>query len=164
MNKVDKMSDRQYLFGMIFIVANRVDTMLEREFKRFGITTKQWFLSVIIDNLFDIPPTMKEAAKEMGSSHQNVKQVALKLEQKGLLILEKDKRDARVTRLKLSESNYDLWDKLRGEGTAFTQALFKNIEKDELEVARRVMQKLQLNINEMDTKSDEVEDTIETKL
>ena len=164
MSKVDKMSDRQYLFGVIFIVANRVDTMLEREFKRFGITTKQWFLSIIIENLFDMPPTMKEVAKEMGSSHQNVKQVALKLEQKGLLSLQKDKRDARVTRLKLSESSYDLWDKLRGEGTAFTEALFKNIEKEELEVARRVMQKLQLNINEMDTKSDEVEDTIETKL
>ncbi len=154
MSKVEKMSDRKYLFGVIFIVANRVDTMLEREFKRFGITTKQWFLSVIIENLFDTPPTMKEVAKEMGSSHQNVKQVALKLEQKGLLILQKDKRDARVTRLKLSESSNDFWTKLRGEGTSFTQALFKGIEKDELEVARRVMQKMQLNINEMDNKSE----------
>ena len=157
MSKVEKMSDRQYLFGVIFIVANRVDTMLEREFKRFGITTKQWFLSVIIENLFDKPPTMKEVAKEMGSSHQNVKQVALKLEQKGLLILQKDKRDARVTRLKLSDSSNDFWTKLRGEGSVFTQALFKNIEKDELEVARRVMQKLQLNINDMDNKSEEDE-------
>ena len=155
MNKVEKMSDRQYLFGVIFIIANRVDTMLEREFKRFGITTKQWFLSVIIENLFDKPPTIKEVAKEMGSSHQNVKQVALKLEQKGLLILQKDKKDARVTRLKLSENSYDFWTKLRGESTEFTQALFKNIEKDELEVARRVMQKMQLNINEMVANKDE---------
>jgi len=155
MSKVEKMSDRQYLFGVIFIVANRVDTMLEREFKRFGITTKQWFLSVIIENLFDKPPTMKEVAKEMGSSHQNVKQVALKLEQKGLLILQKDKRDARVTRLKLSDSSNDFWTKLRGEGSLFTQTLFKNIEKDELEVARRVMQKMLLNINEMDNKSED---------
>jgi len=155
MSKVDKMSDRKYLFGVIFIVANRVDTMLEREFKQFGITTKQWFLSVIIDKLFDKPPTMKEVAKEMGSSHQNVKQVALKLEQKGLLILQKDKKDARVTRLKLSENSYDFWTKISGEGTSFTQALFKNIEEDELKVARRVMQKMQLNINEMDNKSEE---------
>lgn len=154
MRKVEKMSDRQYLFGMIFIVANRVDTMLEREFKRFGITTKQWFLSAIIENLFDRQPTMKEVAKEMGSSHQNVKQVALKLEQKGLLILQKDKKDARVTRLKLSEDSYDFWTKIRVEGTSFTQALFKDIKKDELEVARRVMQKMQLNINEMDNKSE----------
>ena len=155
MNKVEKMSDRKYLFGVIFIVANRVDTMLEREFRRFGITTKQWFLSVIIEKLFDKPPTIKEVAKEMGSSHQNVKQVALKLEQKGLFILEKDKRDARVTRLKLTENSYDFWEKVRDEGTSFTEALFKDIEKDELEVARRVMQKMQLNINEMDNKSDE---------
>lgn len=155
MNKVEKMSDRQYLFGVIFIVANRVDTMLEREFRRFGITTKQWFLSVIIEKLFDEPPTMKEVAREMGSSHQNVKQVALKLEQKGLLILQKDKKDARVTRLKLSENSYDFWTKIRGEGTSFTQALFKGIEEDELKVARRVMQKMQLNINEMDSKSEE---------
>jgi len=156
MSKVEKMSDSKYLFGVIFIVANRVDTMLEREFKRFGITTKQWFLSAMIENLFDKPPTMKEVAREMGSSHQNVKQVALKLEQKGLLILQKDKKDARVTRLKLSESSNDFWAKLRGESTSFTQALFKNIEKDELEVARRVMQKMQQNINDMDNKSEGV--------
>lgn len=154
MSKVEKLSDRQYLFGMIFIVSNRVDTMLEREFRRFDITTKQWFLSVILDNLFDNPPTMKEAAKEMGSSHQNVKQVALKLEQKGLLSLQKDKRDARVTRLKLTENSYNFWEKVRKEGITFTQSLFKNIDKDELEVARIVMQKMQSNINEMDNKSD----------
>ena len=156
MSKVEKMSDRKYLFGVIFIIANRVDTMLQREFNQFDITTKQWFLSVIIDNMFDKPPTMKEVAKEMGSSHQNVKQVALKLEQKGLLSLQKDKRDARVTRLKLTESSYDFWKKLSEEGTTFTQALFKNIDKDELEVARRVMQKMQQNINDMDNKSEGV--------
>lgn len=156
MTKVEMMSDRQYLFGVIFIVSNRVDTMLEREFKRFDITTKQWFLSVIVDNLFDNPPTIKEVAKEMGSSHQNVKQVALKLEQKGLLILEKDKKDGRVTRLKLTEDSYDFWKKIRGEGTTFTQALFKDIDKDDLEVARKVMQKMQLNINEMDNKNEEI--------
>lgn len=97
---------------------------------------------------------MKEAAKEMGSSHQNVKQVALKLEQKGLLSLQKDKRDARVTRLKLTENSYNFWEKVRKEGITFTQSLFKNIDKDELEVARIVMQKMQSNINEMDNKSD----------
>ena len=156
MNKIEIMNDQKYLFGALFIVANRMDTMLQREFNRFDITTKQWFLSVIIEKLFDKPPTMKEVAKEMGSSHQNVKQVALKLEQKGLLILEKDKRDARVTRLKLTENSYNFWNKIRGEGTAFTQALFKDIDKEELEVARRVMQKMIININEMDNKGEEV--------
>ena len=157
MSKLEMMGDQQYLFGAIFIVANRMDTLLQREFNRFDITTKQWFLSVIIDNLFNKPPTIKEVAKEMGSSHQNVKQVALKLVQKGLLILEKDKVDARTTRLKLTENSYVFWKTIKEEGTAFTQTLFKDIDHDELAVARRVMQKIQLNINEIDKKRERVE-------
>jgi len=157
MSKIEMMGDQQYLFGAVFIVANRIDTLLQREFNRFDITTKQWFLSATIDNLFDKPPTMNEVAREMGSSHQNVKQVALKLVEKGLLILEKDKVDARVTRLKLTENSYDFWETIRGEGTSFTQTLFRDIEQDELVVARRVMQKLQLNINEMDQKKERVD-------
>jgi len=152
MTKFKKINDKKYLYGSIFILSNRIDTLLQREFNRFDITTKQWFLSVIIDNLFDKPPTMKEAAKEMGSSHQNVKQVALKLEQKGLLILEKDKRDARATRLKLTDDSYEFWEKIRVEGTTFTQTLFKDIDKEELTVTRSVIQKMLLNINEMDNK------------
>lgn len=150
MNKLEIMADRQYLFGAIFVAANRMDTLMEREFKKFDITTKQWFLSIVIDNLFDKPPTIKEAAREMGSSHQNVKQVALKLEQKGLLVLEKDARDSRVIRLKLTEHSLDLWKGVREEGNAFTEALFKDISEEEKGTARRVMEKLLSNIAEMD--------------
>jgi DNA-binding MarR family transcriptional regulator len=157
MSKLEIMSDRKYLFGSIFIVSNRIDTLLQREFNRFDITTKQWFLSVIIDNLFDNPPTMKEVATEMGSSHQNVKQVALKLEQKGLLVLEKDKKDARTTRLKLTENSYDFWKMIKEEGAVFTETLFKDIDKDELAIARRVIQKMLLTINDMDNKGEGVE-------
>jgi MarR family transcriptional regulator for hemolysin len=156
MDKLEIMDDMQYLFGTIFVVSNRIDALLEREFNKFDITTKQWFLSIIIDNLFDSPPTIKEVAREMGSSHQNVKQIALKLEQKGLLILEKDREDARVTRLKLTENGHDFWIKIRGEGVKFNQTLFNNIDKDDLAVTRRVMKNMLLNINEIDQKNERV--------
>lgn len=151
------MEDHKYLFGAILVVANRMDTLLEREFNQFNITTKQWFLSIVIDNLFDTPPTIKEVAKEMGSSHQNVKQVALKLEKKGLLILEKDKRDSRATILRLTENSYNFWQNIRDEGTAFTKSLFKNIDKDDLVIARKVIKNMLLNINEIDNKNESSE-------
>lgn len=154
MNKFELMNDQQFLFGATFVIANRIDTLLEREFKKFDITTKQWFLSIVIDNLFDQPPTIKEVAEEMGSSHQNVKQIALKLEQKGLLILEKDKYDARVIRLRLTEYSLDFWGKLKEEGLVFSHALFKDINKTDLETARRVMLKMLSNITEIDKKSE----------
>ncbi len=150
MSKLEGMTNQQYIFGALFVVANRVDTLLEREFKKFDITTKQWFLSVVIDNLFDCPPTIKDAAREMGSSHQNVKQVALKLEQKGLLVLEKDEKDSRAIRLRLAENSVDFWKSLRAESADFMGALFKNISDEEKVAARSFLKKMLSNIAEMD--------------
>ncbi|MDT8717725.1 MarR family transcriptional regulator [Clostridium sp. 19966] len=152
MKKAELLKNKKYIFGALFIASNRIDTLMEREFAKFDITTKQWFLSIILDNLFDKPPTIKELAKQMGSSHQNVKQIALKLEQKGLLSLEKDSEDARATRLKLTENAYEFWDNIRKEGNSFTKELFKDIAKEDLAAARRVMEKLLSNIDEMDNK------------
>lgn len=149
------MEDKQYIFGAILTIANRMDTLLERELKEFGITTKQWFLSMIIDYLFEKPPTMKEVAKEIGSSHQNVKQVALKLQEKGLLTLEKDKKDARVTRLKMTEQSYKFWEKTQPRAVEFTENVFKDIEKEDLARASVVLEKMLLNLTEMKNRNEE---------
>lgn len=150
MNKLDSMPDLQYLFGSLFVATNQIDTIMERGLKKFDVTTKQWFLSIIINNLFHEPPSIKEVAKEMGSSHQNVKQIALKMAQKGLLELEKDTQDARVTHLKLTKQSVELWNKVRKEGQIFTETLFQDIDHEELRVVRSVMQKMLANISEMD--------------
>jgi DNA-binding MarR family transcriptional regulator len=146
LKKIDAMPDQQFLFGFIFVAANRIDALLQRELKRFDVTTKQWFLCLIIDNLFDEPPTIKEAAREMGSSHQNVKQIALKLEEKGLLVLEKDQNDARATRLKLTKRSLDFWGELRKEGIEFTQDLFNGVNEKDLHAARRAMRQVMANL------------------
>ena len=150
MSKLDTMKDQRFVFGSVLIIANRMDTLLERELKEFDVTAKQWLLTAVLDNSFDNPPTIKEVAREMGSSHQNVKQVALKLEQKGLLAFEKDKKDARVTRLKLTDQIYEFSQLTQSKATIFTQALFKGIEKEDMSKARAVLQKMLSNLNEMD--------------
>ena len=150
MSKLDSMKDSKFVFGSVLIVANRMDTLLERELKEYDVTAKQWFLTIVVDNSFDKPPTIKEVAREMGSSHQNVKQVALKLEQKGLLSLEKDTRDARVTRLRLTDESYKFWGTTQLKASIFTQALFDGIEEDEMSKARGVLQKMMENLSAMD--------------
>lgn len=150
MSKLDSMKDRKFVFGSVLIVANRMDTLLERELKEYDVTAKQWFLTIVVDNSFDKPPTIKEAAREMGTSHQNVKQVALKLEQKGLLTLEKDKKDARVTRIRLADKSYKLGEITQSKAATFTEALFKGIDEDEMSKARAVLQKMMANLSKMD--------------
>lgn len=138
------------MFGAVLIVANRMDTLLERELKEYDVTAKQWFMTVVIDNSFDKAPTIKEVAREMGSSHQNVKQVALKLEQRGLLVLEKDKKDARVTRLKLTEESYKFSQLIQGKAAIFTQELFDGIEDEDMSKARITLQRMMSNLIKMD--------------
>ncbi len=152
MNRKKKnfISDEPMIFALLLIISNKMNTLLEREFKEFNVTTKQWFLFDTINSLFDSPPTMKELASEMGSSHQNIKQVALKLQQKGLLKLEKDKKDARVTRLRLTEQSYDFWEKTDPKGTGFREKMFKEINKKDIARTRVLLEKMLLNLSEIE--------------
>jgi len=148
--KKDSIPDEPMIFALLLIISNKMNTLLDREFKEFDVTTKQWFLSETIKSLFDTPPTMKELASEMGSSHQNIKQVALKLEQKGLLKLEKDKKDARVTRLRLTERSYDFWKKTDPKGSVFRESMFKEMNKKDIATTRALLGKMLLNLTEIE--------------
>jgi len=124
-----------------------MNTLLERELKEFDVTTKQWFLSETINSVFDHPPTLKEAASAMGSSHQNVKQVAMKLQQKGLLSLEKDKNDARATRVCLTEKSGSFWKKTDPKGGSFREKMFKELGDENISLVRQSLEKILSNLN-----------------
>lgn len=156
MNKLDFMKDQKFVFGSIHIVANKKETLLERELKEFGITFKQWFLIVVILNSFDSPPTLNETARAMGSSHQNVKKIASILEEKGYTVLEKDKRDSRVKRIRLTEESYKLSEATQAKSATFTSTLFAGIDADEMAKARIVLQTMMSNLAKME--QNELED------
>jgi MarR family transcriptional regulator, transcriptional regulator for hemolysin len=150
MSKLDLMKDQKFVFGSIHIVSNKKETLLERELKPFGITFKQWFLMVVIQNSFDRPPTLNETAKAMGSSHQNVKKIASILEEKGYVAFEKDKKDSRAKRIRLTEASYKLSEIIQVQATTFTSALFAGINEDEMAKARFVLQIMMSNLAKMD--------------
>lgn len=150
MNKLDQIPNQQFIFGSLFVLANRVDTLLDRALQKFNVSSKQWFLSICVASLFDHDPSLKELAKESGSSHQNVKQVALKLQDKNLLELYKDPKDARTTRVKLSEYSNEFWKLSDQDSNEFMNQLFKDISNDELESVRKVFTKLNNNLSEME--------------
>ncbi|WP_373483669.1 MarR family winged helix-turn-helix transcriptional regulator [Acetobacterium sp.] len=153
MDNVDSMPDHKFIFGGVQIVANQMDTMLERELKEHNLTTKQWLLTIVVANTFDHDPTIKEVAKGMGSSHQNVKQVALKLEQKGFVVMAKDAKDARITRIKLTDA-VDIFGKESQEKSViFTEKLFAGISAEEMAMTRSALEKMLTNLEKMDQES-----------
>lgn len=153
MNIMNSMPDDKFIFGGIQVVANQMDTMLERELKEYNLTTKQWLLTIIVANTFDHNPTIKEVAKGMGSSHQNVKQVALKLQQKGFVVMEKDPHDGRITRIKLTDAVAAFGKKSQEKSVIFTEKLFAGLTAEEMAVTRSALAKLLINLEKMDQES-----------
>ncbi|OFV70985.1 MarR family winged helix-turn-helix transcriptional regulator [Acetobacterium wieringae] len=153
MDNMDSMPDQKFIFGGVQVVANQMDTLLERELKEYNLTTKQWLLTIVVQNIFDHDPTLKEVAKSMGSSHQNVKQVALKLEQKGFVVMEKDPHDARITRIKLTDAVDSFGTESQQKSEIFTEKLFDGISDEELAMTRTVIEKLLANLEKMDQES-----------
>jgi len=151
----DKSGNKEYIFGTLMVITNRMDKLVERKLAPFDMTSKQWLLSAFTEKAFKSPPTIKEAAQLMGSSHQNVKQVALKLENKGFMELLRDKKDHRVTRLKLTEKSMKFWNEMDSTCSDFAEDVFQGMQEEELAILRNGIEKILGNISKMERETDE---------
>ena len=97
MNKVEfgQMPPQPFLLGLLSAFDNRFQAAADRYFKE--ITWKQFF-AIICINLCKEAPTLNDLSEVMGSSHQNVKQILLKLESKGFVSMMTDEKDKRKQR------------------------------------------------------------------
>jgi MarR family transcriptional regulator for hemolysin len=129
MNTIDK---QKIIFGRLFLLANKTRIIGDRVLSG-EMTIRQWLLTAAIAQLKDNPPTMGEAARLMGSSHQNVKQLAAKLQERGFLMLEKHGEDFRETRLKLTEKNYCFWEKSQAVIRELLTEIFHDFSEEELD-------------------------------
>ena len=71
-----------FLLGLLTAFDNRFQASADRTMGE--ISWKQFF-AVICTDLCREPPTLKELAEIMGCSHQNAKQILLKLHKKGFV-------------------------------------------------------------------------------
>lgn len=110
-----------------------------------SISWKQVFMLSCI-GLFDQQPTIRELAEFIGCSHQNTKQLLLKLENSGFVVLAQDKEDKRKIRISLTEKARQLQNKnseLRGK---YMTRLFQGISEQEITNAIALLQRLNRNL------------------
>jgi MarR family transcriptional regulator, transcriptional regulator for hemolysin len=148
-SKLDALPDDSFVFGSLFMIANQLQTVMDREFQPFDMTSKQWFMSIIISTLFDSPPTLGEVALAMGSTHQNVKQVALKLQSKGFLEIRADEQDGRAVRLVLTQKSRDFWASMNERSEHFRGGTFNGLTADEKAALRSALAKILVNTDEL---------------
>lgn len=142
--------ERKYIiFALYFMISNRLQTIGDAFFEE--VSTKQWFVLLVLSNILnDHAPTLNELSEVVGSSHQNVKQLALKLEQKGYVELKKDEKDARRLRIILTPKSYEFQKIYEGKSEDFMNELFRDIDNEDMEATLRVLLTLKEHLEGME--------------
>jgi DNA-binding MarR family transcriptional regulator len=133
---------RKYIFGTMISLSNRLQVIGDRCLSGDEITIKQWFLTLAVAQFGSNPPTLGDVSQIMSSSHQNVKQLALKLKEKGFILIIGDPKDNRVMRFKLTEKSYLFWKKHQLEVKLFLTELFNDLSQDEINIMCDCLDKL----------------------
>jgi len=129
-NKTQLQND---IFAYVFKLSNTLQVYLDRSLIDDGLTSKQMFLMMVIDSFGEANPTFKEAAQRSGSSYQNIKQIALKLEKKDYVAINSDPEDKRAKRLCLTDKAKAYWKNRDQSDVDGMDKLFKRFEQNELE-------------------------------
>ncbi len=141
---LEDFDDERALFGLFFAFGNRLQTAGDAFYEE--ITCKQFFLLICLSLFKEAHPMINELADVMGSSHQNVKQIANKLEKAGFVTTFYDKDDRRKVRVAATEKMGTLSDRYREQEERFMAGLYEGITKEEVQLTYKVMMKIEKNL------------------
>ena len=136
-----------FLLGLMSAFDNRFQAMADRTMKE--ISWKQFF-AIICINLCKEPPTIKELAEIMGSSHQNVKQILLKLEKKGFVNITIDEQDRRKQRVQLTKYCMEFCQKNDDMSAQIMQQMFHGISEEQLKTTIETIILIEDNLKEFE--------------
>lgn len=136
-----------FLIGLLSAFENRFQAVADRAMGE--ISWKQFF-AVICINLCRESPTINELAEIMGSSHQNVKQILLKLEKKGFVNFINDESDKRKQRIVLTDYCREFCEKNDEQSIMIMKSMFSEIAEEQLQVTIKTLIQIEDNLKIID--------------
>ena len=113
------------------------------------ISWKQFF-AIICINLCKEPPTIRELSDILGSSHQNVKQILLKLEKKGFIAFMPDENDKRKQRIVLTDTCRAFCEKNDDMSIHIMTKMFDGIPEKDIKTTINTITRIEKNLNEVE--------------
>lgn len=135
---------KQFLIGLLSAFDNRFQAVADSFFEE--ITWKQFF-AIICVNLCKTPPTLNELSDIMGSSHQNVKQILLKLENKGFIEMISDETDRRKKRVHLTNQCFEFCQRNDDKSQQEINKMFEGISEEQLSVTIQTILQMERNLS-----------------
>ena len=132
-----------FLLGLLSAFENRFQAVADSTMRE--ISWKQFF-AIICINLCKDNPTVKELAEIMGSSHQNVKQILLKLEKKGFVRITIHERDKRKQRIELTDYCKEFCERNDEMTMSIMKKMFRGISEEQLQVTIQTIIQIEDNL------------------
>lgn len=147
-NKVDftGIESSYFLLGLLSAFENRFQAIADSTMKE--ISWKQFFAIICID-ICKEKPTVKELAEIIGSSHQNVKQILLKLEKKGFVSITADESDKRKQRIELTDYCRDFCKANNDMTTKIMRKMFEGVTAEQLKITVQTIIQIGDNLKEI---------------
>lgn len=144
--------DSYFLLGLLTAFDNRFQAMADKTMRE--ISWKQFFAIVCI-NLCIQPPAISELAEIMGSSHQNVKQILLKLEKKNLIEFQPDEKDGRKQRVLLTDACRIFCAENDRVSSVIMEEMFAGISCDQIRTTIGTILKIEDNMRKSEERRNE---------
>jgi len=141
-----QMPPQAFLLGLLSAFDNRYQASADSFMKE--ITWKQFF-AIICIKLCKEPPTLNDLADIMGSSHQNVKQILLKLERKDFVSMTPDQKDRRKQRIVLTDRCREFCEKNDAPSQSIIGRIFEGIDEEQLRVTIETIMAMERNVSKL---------------
>ena len=132
-----------FLIGLLSAFENRFQAVADSFFEE--ITWNQFF-AIICINLCRESPTINELSEVMGSSHQNVKQILLKLEKKGFVEMIADEKDRRKQRIVTTKKCADFCQRNDQGSKIQMNKIFEGISQEQLITTIQTISQMERNL------------------
>lgn len=134
-------------FATIFLLSNRLQKVMDTQMK--DLTAKQWLVLAVLE-AFSEAPSLKALSIACASSHQNIKQLVLKLEQKGFVMIQRDEWDRRTLRIQRTKKCGEWVKENQAFQEAFLESMFYGISEQEVDVFQKLQLRLCKNLEQME--------------
>ncbi len=135
-----------FLLGLLSAFDNRFQALAD---KLIGVISWKQFFAIICINMCKESPTIKELAEIMGSSHQNVKQILLKLEKKEFVQIIQDSQDKRKQRVILTEQCLQFCNDNDDKSAMVMTSMFEGITQEQLQVTIQTIMQMEENLKKI---------------
>lgn len=137
--------NKQYLFGLFFLVANKLQYLGDQI--TGDLTLKQWFLLNMVKHHVKPGSNYNDIAKIMHVTRQNITKMLRILEQKGYVQITPSLVDSRSNSIFLTDKTERYFKTLENSGNFFLDTVFHDISASDLFLLNDSLQKIYLNLH-----------------